>query len=280
MSYAPIIAQSDKEIIKEANEDIKNSNFEQAFSKIITVSKPENSKVQDVLKETYANLIADYISKATAIKVSDKDSLQVKHDKIIEIIGYLNDANATDSIFKKLAKPDLYKSLSKKKKVESTLSKYNKTLKSVDDAIAKRNAPAVTADTAKTDNSTVVMPNDTASNATSANTNTAQETNATNTNSSNVANTSSANVTNNTATGNSGEKKFYIIAGSYKSEADAQTAVNSLKALGYNAAEIVGQNAYGNFRICYSSFASKVDAQTELEKIKSSVQADAWILEK
>lgn len=268
LSAGTLRAQSDKEIIKAANIDVKDKDYDLAFQKIITVSKPENKKVQEILKETYPNLIADYLSKATAVKINDKDSLMVKYEKLEQIIGFLNEAVVTDSLFKKMAKPDLYKSLSKKKKIESTLTTYNKKLKVVNGILAKQDTLGVAGDTAKTEVTNNVQHTDTTSNTNDVNTSPV-------TNNTNVSTTTTIATTNI----NTDEKKYYIIAGSYKSETDAQNAVNSLKALGY-ASEIVGQNAYGNYRISYSNFSNKDDAQKELEKIKNSVQADAWIFEK
>ncbi|MFH0865486.1 MAG: SPOR domain-containing protein [Bacteroidota bacterium] len=270
LSTGTLSAQSDKEIIKAADKDINDKNYYLAFEKIITVSQPEKKKAQEVLKKVYPNLIADYLSKATAVKINDKDSVMVKCEKLGQVIGFLKEGMVTDSLFKKMAQPDLYKSLSKKKKIESTLKTSTGKLKTIMDYIAKQELANKINDSIKQDS---IMQTVKADTGLSNNTSTQQVTNTSD--NTTVANSNSTLQT----TNNSGEKKYYIIAGSYTSEEAAQTAVNNLKAQGF-ASEIAGQNAYGNIRICYNSFFNKEDALKELERIKSSVQADAWMLEK
>lgn len=263
-------AQSDKDIIKEANADIKNKAYDLAFQKIITVSQPEKKKAQEVLKSCYPKLIADYLSKATAIKFSDKDSLSVKREKLEQVISYLDDALIADSLFKKCATAELYKSLSKKKKIESTKKTSVNKLKTINDILIKREQDAKANDTLALDTTSQVqtpVQTSTDANATNQFTNTTE------------INSAPKEAAINTSTTPSGEKKYYIIAGSYKTEADAQVAVNNLKNLGYASSEIVGQNAYGSYRISYNGFATKEEAAAELEKIKL-IQTDAWILEK
>jgi cell division septation protein DedD len=279
---APAIlrAQSDKDIIKEANADIKNKAYDLAFQKIITVSQPEKKKAQEVLKSCYPNLIADYLSKASAIKLSDKDSLNVKREKLEQIISYLNDGLIADSILKKLAEPGMYKSVSKKKKIESTMKNTTSKLKTIIDIIAKKEQEAKANDTLAKDTvqQTQLQPQ------TQTQIQSQTQTPADNNNFNQPVNNTQVNANTsetvaNTSTTPSGDKKYFIIAGSYKTEADAQVAVNNLKDMGYSSSEIVGQNAYGSFRICYSSFVSKDQATSELEKIRQ-IQTDAWILEK
>ena len=82
--------------------------------------------------------------------------------------------------------------------------------------------------------------------------------------------TSSSSTTSNT---------FFIIAGSYPSQAKADEAVAALKKTGYTNAVVVGLAPNGNYRIAFSSFATKAEANTELAKIKLT-NSSAWLFEK
>lgn len=269
-SFNQLSAQSDKEIIKAANLDIKDKDYELAFKKIITVSKPDQKKPQEILKKTYPYVIAGNLTKANAIKISEKDDDLVKIEKLGQIISYLQDNCIVDSLFKKTAQPALYKSLSKKKKNESTLATFKAKLKTINEARIKQEQLKFTVDSLRADSiAKAIQAADTLKKVvTSASDSTTSK---------NI--TSATTPANGENTAVSGDKKYYIIAGSYKTQGEAQVAVSKLKASGY-ASEIVGANAYGNLRICYSGFNDKTEALKELEKIKGKVQADAWLLEK
>jgi hypothetical protein len=279
LSSSALNAQSDKEIIKSAEEAIKNKDYNLAFQQIITVEKPSKKSPQDILKKSYPEVIAADLKKYSDIKISDADDNKAIMEKIDQMTGFLKDCLVTDSLFKKYAEPDLYKSGSRKKKIESALkshkSKVNIYMAKIEkqkmledslrllvqdsiriaDSIARANSPVITStqvNDQQTNNQPVNKPPENIS---------TQQTNT------------------QPAGTNDGTKKYYIIAGSYTTEAAAQEAVNKLKALGY-ASEIVGLNAYGSLRISYSSFTNKDEALNELDHIKSEVQADAWLLEK
>jgi len=270
LSFDQLSAQSDKEIIKAANLDIKNKDYELAFKKIITVSKPEQKKPQDILEKTYPYVIAGNFTKANAIKLSEKDNDQVTIEKLGQIISYLQDNCTVDSLFKKAAEPALYKSLSKKKKNESTLATFKARLKTINEARIKQEQLKFTADSLRADSiAKAIQAADTLKKTATSTSDSAISKNI----------TSSTTLVNGENTAVSGDKKYYIIAGSYKTQVEAQAAVSKLKASGY-ASEIVGANAYGNLRICYSGFNDKTEALKELEKIKGNVQVDAWLLEK
>lgn len=244
-----------------------------AFKKIVTVSKPTQKKPQDILKKTYPLVLAGNLKKANAIKIAEKDNDQAKIEKLEKIIEYLKDNCTVDSLFKKTAEPALYKSLSKNKKNESTLAAYNAKLKIITDAIAKQEKLKITADSLHADSiAKVAFRADSLQRVANAVKDSLMS-----------AKTSSikpaSSEGNNKANAVSGDKKYYIIAGSFKTQEEALAAVSKLKASGY-ASEIVGTNAYGNLRICYSGFNDKTEALNELEKIKGKVQADAWLLEK
>ncbi len=73
--------------------------------------------------------------------------------------------------------------------------------------------------------------------------------------------------------------RYYIIAGSSPSEQDAAKLVNDLKSKGFSKAKIVGKSPSGYFRVCYSFFSNKDEANTELQKIKTTVNANAWMMQ-
>lgn len=76
-----------------------------------------------------------------------------------------------------------------------------------------------------------------------------------------------------------GVAKFFIISGSFKTEAEANTGVKALVAKGFKNASVVGKAPNGYYRICYNSFVTKADAIKELETIKKTVNTSAWLFE-
>jgi tetratricopeptide (TPR) repeat protein len=72
------------------------------------------------------------------------------------------------------------------------------------------------------------------------------------------------------------ETKYYLIAGSYKTEAQAQSEVDKLKAKGYPA-EIVDKNKEGNIRISYYSYNNINDANAKMYKLKSNGITNVWV---
>ena len=75
------------------------------------------------------------------------------------------------------------------------------------------------------------------------------------------------------------DNKFFIIAGSYNSETEANDAVAKLKTSGYPIAEVVGQASKGKWRVAYAGFKTKEEADKELSKIKQKISS-AWLFEK
>ena len=280
--------QTDKEIIKSASLDIKDKDYELAFNKIVTVADAGKKKPQAILKKSYPNVILDNTTKANNIKVIDKEDDKTKIQKLEQIVSFFKDNIRVDSLFKKTADPDLYKSLSKKKKIDNALESFTTKLNNIrkkielkeaaskpkDTLVLKDTVKTTQMDTAKVSKDNIVVESAKQDNVTGNSTSTQQSTSMTSSN-------SNTNATSNNATSNSGSvgAKYFIIAGSFKSQQEAQSATDALKAKGY-ASEVVGQNAYGNYRICYNSFKDKAEATKELEHIRTSVQADAWLLEK
>ena len=74
----------------------------------------------------------------------------------------------------------------------------------------------------------------------------------------------------------SGEKKFYIVAGCFRDEPNAQAMVEELIGKGYKAQKF---GMIGNLHaVSYSSFTDKEKALQELQRIRKEVAPDAWMV--
>jgi nucleoid DNA-binding protein len=72
------------------------------------------------------------------------------------------------------------------------------------------------------------------------------------------------------------QKKYYIIAGSFKNEKYAISYMNKLKAEGYNAERLSERN--GMYAVSFNSFADKRKAIAEYKFIAQEKGLQAWIL--
>lgn len=72
------------------------------------------------------------------------------------------------------------------------------------------------------------------------------------------------------------EKNFYLIAGAFSKETNAEKFVLKLQNDNYNSS-IVGKTKGGLIRVCFDSFATKEEATTALNILKSDNKS-AWIL--
>lgn len=71
-------------------------------------------------------------------------------------------------------------------------------------------------------------------------------------------------------------KRYYIVAGCFQQEKNADNYVNYLNGQGYNSEKF---GKYGGlFAVSFNSFASYSEAQKEMNKIKESTEPQAWIL--
>ncbi len=70
--------------------------------------------------------------------------------------------------------------------------------------------------------------------------------------------------------------KYYIIAGSFQSEENANKLIRQLKKKGYEA-QIAGKSGSGFLRVSYYSFDNEAKARQELEDIRSRVNTSAWL---
>ena len=70
---------------------------------------------------------------------------------------------------------------------------------------------------------------------------------------------------------------FHLIAGAFRSEENAQKALQMLVDQGFKA-EILEKNKYDLYPVAYGSFATLEEAEMEKQKLKSEVDAEAWLL--
>ena len=73
--------------------------------------------------------------------------------------------------------------------------------------------------------------------------------------------------------------KYFVVAGAFRFEANANRKVNQLKASGYDA-KIIGINKFGLHQVSYAGFVDKGEALSNLRTIKRTVTRDAWLLVK
>ena len=71
---------------------------------------------------------------------------------------------------------------------------------------------------------------------------------------------------------------YYIIGGSFQTEASAEKCLNGIKAKGFENASTLEKNEKGYIRVYYESFAEKADALVCLDEIKSKYDNSAWLL--
>jgi len=74
-------------------------------------------------------------------------------------------------------------------------------------------------------------------------------------------------------------KQYYIIAGSFSKEQNAQKLVNQLTEKGFSAI-VADTSKNGMYRVAYAYFSSKADAKQQLLAIRQEENADAWLLRK
>jgi cell division protein FtsN len=74
-------------------------------------------------------------------------------------------------------------------------------------------------------------------------------------------------------------KKYYIIAGSFGKESNAEKLVQQLKQQGFEAT-IADTNNNGMFRVAYASVGNLRLAKQQLQAIRQEENAEAWILKK
>ncbi|KRB54835.1 SPOR domain-containing protein [Flavobacterium sp. Root186] len=70
---------------------------------------------------------------------------------------------------------------------------------------------------------------------------------------------------------------YHIMAGAFRSEANAKKAYNQLIKDGYNA-RMLGENKHGLFPVLYGSYATMGEAEKAQKEIQKGENPDAWIL--
>ena len=74
-------------------------------------------------------------------------------------------------------------------------------------------------------------------------------------------------------------KQYYIIAGSFSKEGNAQKLIAQLTEKGYSAI-VADTNKNGMYRVAYAGFLNKVDAKKKLLAIRQEENTEAWLLRK
>ena len=74
-------------------------------------------------------------------------------------------------------------------------------------------------------------------------------------------------------------KTYYIIAGSFEKQMNAERLVQQLKSKGFNA-QIADTNKYGMYRVAFEGYGTLTEAKERLYAIRNEDNAEAWILKK
>lgn len=72
---------------------------------------------------------------------------------------------------------------------------------------------------------------------------------------------------------------YHVVAGVYRSEANAQKGYEELLAAGFKARRLK-PNRHGNFPVLYGSYATYAEAQQAMKDIHQSTDKEAWLLTK
>lgn len=72
---------------------------------------------------------------------------------------------------------------------------------------------------------------------------------------------------------------YHVVAGVFRSEANAQKVYEELIAAGFKARRIKA-NRHGNFPVLYGSYSSYTEAQQSMRQIHQSTNKDAWLMVK
>jgi cell division protein FtsN/nucleoid DNA-binding protein len=74
--------------------------------------------------------------------------------------------------------------------------------------------------------------------------------------------------------------KFYLVAGSFKVQENAEKRVAELKTKGYKTAGFLQANNKGLFTVYYNSYKTKDDAEEQHQKIMKEENPESWVLKK
>lgn len=76
------------------------------------------------------------------------------------------------------------------------------------------------------------------------------------------------------------QRPYHIIAGSFRSEANAKLLAMALQQKGYTDAQKLSQTPGGFFQVSFASYASMREAYNAMAVIKRNNYPDAWVLKK
>ena len=71
---------------------------------------------------------------------------------------------------------------------------------------------------------------------------------------------------------------YHLVAGAYRSEENANKAIDELKAAGFENAKMLPMNKHNLYPVVYGSFKNLNEAQTERKNIQKSHNAEAWLM--
>ena len=74
--------------------------------------------------------------------------------------------------------------------------------------------------------------------------------------------------------------KFYLVAGSFKVQENAEKRVAELKTKGYKSAGFLQANNKGLFTVYYNSFKTKDEAEVMHQKVMKEENPESWVLKK
>lgn len=74
--------------------------------------------------------------------------------------------------------------------------------------------------------------------------------------------------------------KYYLVAGSFKVQENAEKRVAELKTKGYKTAGFLQANNKGLFTVYYNSYKTKDDAEVQHQKIMKEENPESWVLKK
>ena len=73
-------------------------------------------------------------------------------------------------------------------------------------------------------------------------------------------------------------RPFHLVAGSFRSEENAQKAADELIAKGFSEARVMGKNEHDLYPVFYGSFTTYAEAQQQLTAIQAKDNPEAWLL--
>lgn len=71
---------------------------------------------------------------------------------------------------------------------------------------------------------------------------------------------------------------YHVVAGAFRSQANADKAVTQLNAKGFDAARRIEKNKFGLYPVLYASYTTYAEAQQQMAAIKRSYNKEAWLL--